>query len=67
MYIEPTYCFVPCEQLSSGVTIGLEMTTYFTDETGGPLTICARMFLGNLERNLSVTLVSADGTAVGMI
>ena len=51
----------------SGVTIGLQGTSYSTAETGGPLGICAQMFLGNLERNVSMTLVSSDGTAVGMV
>ena len=50
----------------AGVTIGLQGTFYATDETAGPASVCAEMFNGNLEREVSMTLVSSDGTAVGM-
>ena len=48
------------------MTIGLQGTSYATTETAGPFSVCAQMFNGNLEREVSMTLVSSDGTAVGM-
>ena len=53
--------------LCPGITVGLQQTTYNTPETGGPLSICAQMFVGNLERTVSMTLTSTDGSANGMI
>ena len=47
------------------MTIGLQGTIYATEETAGPFSVCAEMFNGNLEREVSMTLVSSDGTAVG--
>ena len=49
-----------------GVAIGLQRTTYDTAEIGGPLKVCAEMFVGILERNVSVTLTSNDSSAFGM-
>ena len=49
----------------SGITVGLQRTTYNHAETGGPLSICVEMFVGNLERNVTVTLTSSDDSAVG--
>ena len=51
--------------VSSGITVGLQQTTYNHAETGGPLSICVEMFVGNLERNVTVTLASSDDSAVG--
>ena len=50
----------------SGITVGLQQTSYNTLETGGPLSICAQMFVGDLEKNVSLTLASTDGSAKGM-
>ena len=48
-----------------GITVGLIQTYYNTPETGGPLSVCVQMFTGNLERNVSLTLTTSDGTAIG--
>ena len=48
------------------ITVGLQQTSYFALETGGPVSICAEMFDGTLERNVSLTLTSMDGNATGM-
>ena len=52
--------------LHPGITVGLVETSYNTPETGGPLSVCAEMFNGNLARNVSLTITSSDGTAIGM-
>ena len=49
-----------------GITVGLQQTFYNTPETGGPLSVCAQMFAGNLERNVSLTVTTTDDTANGM-
>ena len=49
------------------ITVGLQQTFYSVLETGGPFIVCAQMFVGDLERNLSLTLISADGNATGTI
>ena len=49
-----------------GITVGLQQTSYNTPETGGPLSVCAQMFVGNLERNVSLTVTTTDDTANGM-
>ena len=41
-------------------------TSYNTPEIGGPLSVCVEMFDGNLERNVSLSLTTSDGTAIGM-
>ena len=51
----------------AGVTVGLIQTSYNTPETGGPLSVCVQMFDGNLARNVSLTVTTSDGTAIGMI
>ena len=51
----------------AGVTVGLIQTSYNTPETGGPLGVCVQMFDGNLVRNVSLTVTTSDGTAIGMI
>ena len=48
-----------------GITVGLQQTSYDTPETAGPLSVCVQMFVGNLERNVSLTVTTSDGTAVG--
>jgi hypothetical protein len=48
------------------ITVGLIQTSYNTPETGGPLSVCVKMFNGNLERNVSLTVTTSDGTAIGM-
>ena len=52
--------------LHPGITVGLVETSYNTPEIGGPLSVCAEMFNGNLARNVSLTITSSDGTAIGM-
>ena len=52
--------------LHPGITVGLMQTTYNAPEIGGPLNVCAEIFVGNLERNGSLSLTTADGTAIGM-
>lgn len=49
----------------SGITVGLQQTTYNTPETGGLLKVCVEMFVGSLERNVTISLTSSDNTAVG--
>ena len=51
--------------LNPGITVGLIQTYYNTPEIGGPLSVCVQMFAGNLERNVSLTLTTSDGTAIG--
>ena len=51
----------------SGITVGLQQTSYNTLETGGRLDVCAQMFVGNLEKNVSLSLTSTDGSAMGML
>ena len=41
-------------------------TSYNTSEIGGPLSVCVEILTGNLERNVSLTLTTSDGTAIGM-
>ena len=41
-------------------------TSYNTPEIGGPLSVCVEILNGNLERNVSLTLTTSDGTAIGM-
>ena len=48
-----------------GITVGLQQTSYDTPETAGPLSVCVQMFVGNLKRNVSLTVTTSDGTAVG--
>jgi hypothetical protein len=52
--------------LHPGITVGLMQTSYNISETGGPLSVCVEMFEGNLERNVSLSLTTSDGTAIGM-
>jgi hypothetical protein len=51
--------------LYPGITVGLVRTYYSTPEVGGPLSVCVEMFDGNLARNVSLTLATSDGTAIG--
>ena len=50
-----------------GVTIGLQEASYTANETGGPVSVCAELFAGSLETNISMTLVSTNGTAKGIM
>ena len=52
--------------LHPGITVGLLQTSYNTPEIDGPLSVCVKMFTGNLERNVSLTLTTSDDTAIGM-
>jgi hypothetical protein len=52
--------------IHAGITVGLMETSYNTPEIGGPLSVCVEMFNGNLARNVSLTIATSDGTAIGM-
>ena len=47
------------------VEIGLERTSYTTDEGGGTVEVCARLTRGTLERQVLVDLAMTDDTAIG--
>ena len=51
--------------LYTEITVGLQQTSYNAFETGGPVSICAQIFLGTLERSVSLMLTSMDGNATG--
>ena len=51
--------------LHTEITVGLQQTSYSAFETGGPISICAQIFLGTLERSVSLILTSMDGNATG--
>ncbi len=46
----------------TGVTIGLEETTFTVDE-GELVEVCVILISGTLEREVTVTLTTSDGTA----
>ncbi len=48
------------------MTIGLEMTLYSAQEEDGPITVCAEVISGALERVALVNLTTADSSAQGM-
>ena len=50
--------------LTPGVRIGFEQELY-VDEEGNTIEVCARIFNGDLERNLVVSISSMDMTARG--
>ncbi len=54
----PTTC-------TAGVTIGAENTTIEVDEDAGSLEICLRIFDGELDRPVTVTGFTREGTATG--
>ena len=62
MTTHPGTCFM----YFVGITAGFQQTSYNPMETGGPLQICAQMFVGNLQRNVTLTVTSTDGSAIGM-
>ena len=52
--------------LRTGVEIGLESPTYSVNESNGDITlleVCAQLNVGTLEKNVTVTLTSMDGSA----
>ena len=51
--------------INLGITVALQFTSYTTAEIDGPLSICVQMFIGNLERAVSLSASTADGTAIG--
>lgn len=57
------YNFFLC---STGITIGFENETYQSDEGQGSVEVCVRVLDGGLQRDVEVTLVTQDGSAVGM-
>ena len=56
-----------CVSISSAVTIGFESETYPAEEGQGSVTVCARVMSGGLGRDVEVTLVTQDESAVGKI
>ena len=50
---------------STGVTIGFENETYSSDEGQGSVEVCVRVIDGGLQRDVEVSLVTQDGSAVG--
>ena len=55
--------------LLSGITIGLEATTFsVTEEDGGFVEVCASVLSqGDLETDIEVELFTSDNTAVGKL
>ena len=51
---------------NAGITVALQQTTYNTAETDGPLSVCVEMFRGNLQRNVSLSVITTDGSAICM-
>ena len=51
----------------TGVTIGLEEPTYTVNEGDGTIEVCAVLTSGTLDRTVTVTLSTSDGSATGMI
>ena len=58
---------VQCILCCTAVTIGFENETYPSDEGQGSVEVCARVIDGGLQRDVEVTLVTQDGSAVGML
>ena len=52
---------------STGVTIGFENETYSSDEGQSSVEVCTTVINGGLQRNVEVTLVTQDGSAVGKL
>ena len=52
---------------SAVVTIGFENETYLSKEGQRSVEVCTRVINGGLQRNVEVTLVTQDGSAVGML
>jgi len=53
--------------LLAGVTIGFENETYPAEEGQGSVTVCARVMSGGLGRDVEVTLVTLDESAIGKL
>ncbi len=51
--------------LISVVEIGLERPLYTVNETDGTIEVCAVLVSGSLERTVTVSLSTVDGTAKG--
>ena len=45
--------------------LGLQKTSYTIPETGGSLTVCAEIFIGGVELNISLTVMLTDKSASG--
>ena len=45
--------------------INLQQSDHTVGEADGSVTVCAELTTGNLERNITVYLTTADGTAAG--
>ncbi len=54
-----------CYLFTLVVTVGWEQLSYETIEAAGTVTVCA-ILTGQIERDVSVTATSADGSAIGM-
>lgn len=53
--------------LLAGVIIGFENETYPAEEGQGSVTVCARVMSGGLGRDVEVTLVTQDESAIGKL
>ena len=54
-----------CVSVSPAVVIGFENETYTASEDQGSVTVCAQVMSGGLGRDVEVTLVTQDESAVG--
>ena len=62
------YCTLTVSIPSSpDITIGFENETYSSDEGQGSVEVCARVIDGGLQRDVEVTLITQDGSAVGTL
>ena len=52
--------------IHSEIAVGLVGTSYNKPEIGGLLSVCVVMFNENLERNVLLTIIISDDTAIGM-
>lgn len=50
-----------------GVVIDFEQPEYSVNERNGTIEVCAVIVEGNLQRNITVTLTTRDGRAIGKV
>ena len=63
MTTHPGTCFM----YFVGITAGFQQTSYNPTETGSPLQICAQLFVGDLQRNVTLTVTSTDDMHISKI
>ena len=51
----------------AGVVIGLENDTLSVPEDGGEVEVCVAVLQGSLQRTVTVSFSTSDGTAFGII